>query len=636
MKKLFIRALKDLHKLESRPVMDGISPPAKDAFRPSGLARHVRRLVRHELDDARFFSVSAAQLSTSTVGLYAPDEMTGEGFTRTIMSQAVDEPAAQRVLDALASSHGNSCDAVAFDGEDTRSGSHAADSQAREVGGQRAIPSPKIPFALRIQSIPDDLDGTAELPPNADDCADTRGDTAAGPNDGGEDVLDADALIEASKNRTIIIPPASAFVNLHHAAADKEDPTATVSADTIERLPADAPNQFLAADILVPPSHVYPELRNASACEKPADEPSLAAKIGPERDGIGHELPTTGPPSDGLSPGEDVTLAPDAGEVPMPVAAGAPQPYDLDDESAPALEGIPDTAVNTTPMKRPREKARYASPHAPRLVAKMPQLRAGELATESFPLPESPRPSNMLARSAVAQKHPSNGHVPQSVGQPGPSPPGLPAATAFENDVRDRLRQSTNLTQFQELAGRLTRGFSRDFAGTVAVAHLDEVQHTLQVILSVARVLGTNKEIKTLLVDADLNHKNLSKYLNVDRYEGFGEACDCVQLCPHLIRPTATADVSILPAGHFADPTGPGLDRVRRLLSTLARGAFSVVLIDAGELLNPLTKKVCTAADAAHLLVRLGRTERAYAAQAIHLSGVRFAGCIITNVPQIS
>ena len=68
MKKSFIRALKDLHRLESGPAMDGMSAPAEDVCDQHDVERHGRRLDRHELDDARFFSVSAEQLSSCPTG----------------------------------------------------------------------------------------------------------------------------------------------------------------------------------------------------------------------------------------------------------------------------------------------------------------------------------------------------------------------------------------------------------------------------------------------------------------------------------------------------------------------------------------------------------------------------------------
>ncbi len=220
-----------------------------------------------------------------------------------------------------------------------------------------------------------------------------------------------------------------------------------------------------------------------------------------------------------------------------------------------------------------------------------------------------------------------------AIDQRAPSPTAPPLATAFEEEVRERFRQSTYLSQFQDLGGRFTKGFSHDTASSIAVAHLDEMQHTLQVIASVARVLGTNRDINTLLVDTDTNHKTLSKCFDVDCHEGFGEACGRIQLWPHLVRPTATRGVSILPAGNFIEPMGPDCDRIRQLFSALSGDDYSVVLINAGDILNPLTKQVCEAADSAHLLMRLGKTERARTAQVIHTSGIRFQGIIVTNVP---
>ena len=758
MKKSFIRALKDLHKLESGLDADGIATNASPRVHA---LQNVPPQARSEgWSDGHLNTEFPNPTSLSNVGFFSPNETDCDDSTFQDTAQIADTPeGSQFAVDTLTPRQTDPFDAHSPAGA--------------------SVSAMQPTFAPRIRPIPEKSDAGFEARSHPSFATESR-------RDGTEDILNAAELLEASKDKVIIIPRAMS-ATLHPQGDSAEgDATATISGDTIEPLTGDASREHIADEILVVshgdllPEHPItnlpdntdnesvaaaisqhdPTVENVkdtadelpeaphddlSTSESPtgklpvddlpeaelpvAELPVAELPVAELTDDellddelpddellddellddellddellddelpddefpddelpddellddelLDDELPDDEPldaeptddklldaelPNDELLevvlldeelpelsgpvlPGDELpdaelpeaessisasrvneTVAANESQSDSPVVGGATESdtHEPTDEATSAFGGTTRTPMNAVKAENPGA-AEFAATSPSPVIAKVPQLLSDEFSTDS------PRPSSLSERTIPIRRQPSD------VDDEGaPSDNALPIATPFEEQVRDKLRQATNLSQFQDLARRLTKGFSHGFAGTIAVAHLDEMQHGLQVLGSVARVLGMNKEIKTLLVDTDTGYKTLSKCFDVHRHEGFGEACDQIQLWPHLIRPTATPDVSILPAGTCVDPTGPGFDRIRRLLSALARVEYSVVLIYAGEILNPLTKHVCKAADYAHLLVRLGRTERAYTAQAIHTSGIKFQGIIVTNVPQIS
>ena len=209
--------------------------------------------------------------------------------------------------------------------------------------------------------------------------------------------------------------------------------------------------------------------------------------------------------------------------------------------------------------------------------------------------------------------------------------PAIVDPTEFERQIARRLSDPIMHKEFELLATNLSARLDRALGTTIAISHIDEHDYAEQVITAVGTLLAQLGH-RTLIVDADVEDGTLSRRLGHEASEGFGEACDRHQLWQHICKPTSIPGLSFLPAGTCVDDRFLEPTRLRRLFTDFSKGPYSAILLSVGQVSDGSPSALCEVSDISHVVVRLGCTERKLAQDLILNSGIRFHGCIVTNV----
>lgn len=151
-------------------------------------------------------------------------------------------------------------------------------------------------------------------------------------------------------------------------------------------------------------------------------------------------------------------------------------------------------------------------------------------------------------------------------------------------------------------------GASHTLVLTSALRGEGKTVASLNLACAMAELPGT----EVLVVDADLHHPALEKYLGLPRRQGLSEVLSGTLALDQALRQTSVAGVSIMGAGRL--PANPsellGSDRMRSLLNRL-RQRFSYVLMDTPAAMTISDASLLGAmADGILLVVRLGSTPR--------------------------
>lgn len=156
-------------------------------------------------------------------------------------------------------------------------------------------------------------------------------------------------------------------------------------------------------------------------------------------------------------------------------------------------------------------------------------------------------------------------------------------------------------------------GAPRSIVMTSALRGEGKSVATLNLAIALAEIQGA----RILLLDADLHHPSLERYLGLPRRQGLTELVRGTCPMDRAVRATSIANVSLLAPGQL--PTNPsellGSDRVRIVLGQLKQ-RFSYILIDTPEAMTISDASMLGAiADGIVLVVRLGSTPRQFVEQ---------------------
>lgn len=139
--------------------------------------------------------------------------------------------------------------------------------------------------------------------------------------------------------------------------------------------------------------------------------------------------------------------------------------------------------------------------------------------------------------------------------------------------------------------------------------------------LNLACALAELPRMKVLVVDSDLHHPSIERYLGVPRRQGLTELLRGKIHIDQAVRQTSVEGLSIVGSGTL--PQNPsellGSDRIKTVLHSLKQ-RFDYVLIDTAPTLAINDASLLGAvADGVVLVVRLGTTPRHYVEQAHNL-----------------
>lgn len=172
--------------------------------------------------------------------------------------------------------------------------------------------------------------------------------------------------------------------------------------------------------------------------------------------------------------------------------------------------------------------------------------------------------------------------------------------------------------QFRGLRNSITAlnpdGASHTMVVTSALRGEGKTVASLNLAVAMAELPGT----EVLVVDADLHHPALERFLELPRRQGLTEVLQGTLPLDQAIRPTSVPGLSIVGPGEL--PPNPsellGSDRMRSVMNRL-RQRYSYVILDTPEAISISDASLLGAmADGIVLVVRLGDTPRHYVEQA--------------------
>ncbi len=209
------------------------------------------------------------------------------------------------------------------------------------------------------------------------------------------------------------------------------------------------------------------------------------------------------------------------------------------------------------------------------------------------------------------------------------------AGTTYEVALQRGPEDARLARQVRRLTDRVVAEFPRDRRAALLIAGVPSDNHAADVAGLFARELANRFRGKTLLVDADGEHKVLSQ-----RFAAVGERALADILIDQLpprraILPSLVPNLDVLPYGD-ASPTRRTLEptRVRLLIDGLKK-SHAYVIVSAGGCQDIVTETLARCCDATYLVLQLGKTERLQAAATESYfahAGARLMGAIVTGV----
>lgn len=157
-------------------------------------------------------------------------------------------------------------------------------------------------------------------------------------------------------------------------------------------------------------------------------------------------------------------------------------------------------------------------------------------------------------------------------------------------------------------------GAPRSIVLTSAVRGEGKTVATINLAAAMSELHGA----RILIVDADLHHPAIERYLGLPRRQGLTELVRGQCPLDRAVRTTSIPNVSVMGSGQL--PENPsellGSDRVQTVLAQLKQ-RFSYILIDTPEALSISDASMLGAlADGILLVVRMGTTPRHFVEQA--------------------
>ena len=206
----------------------------------------------------------------------------------------------------------------------------------------------------------------------------------------------------------------------------------------------------------------------------------------------------------------------------------------------------------------------------------------------------------------------------------------LPNLNADEPDQDEMaalsVHQIRNVLELQHLS---VNGDGRVFTITSATAGEGKTSLTMALGMSFAAA-GQ----KTLILDADLVGRGVTKQLKLDGVDGVRELMESGSIHTS-VHPTPVANLMAMPTGSTEgfEPKNMSREKIARIITQL-RGEYEIVLIDTGPLMGSLEGNlVCALSDATVLVVTRGQRSKLVQASLARLYNIggRCAGTVFNR-----
>ncbi|MEW6001492.1 MAG: XrtA-associated tyrosine autokinase [Nitrospirota bacterium] len=193
--------------------------------------------------------------------------------------------------------------------------------------------------------------------------------------------------------------------------------------------------------------------------------------------------------------------------------------------------------------------------------------------------------------------------------------------------------------QFRKLRARILRTTAKDFLNTIMVASADIGEGKTITAINLAVVIANEIDHTVLLVDADLKHPSIHKYLGIEARHGLSDfLMGNVELQDVLIK-TGIGKLVFLPAGSSFENRAELLssERMRKLVHDMKfRYKDRYIIFDSPPILAtseslPLSSYM----DGILLVIQATRTTEKAASHAIsQIKGSNILGVVFNNVPK--
>jgi hypothetical protein len=204
--------------------------------------------------------------------------------------------------------------------------------------------------------------------------------------------------------------------------------------------------------------------------------------------------------------------------------------------------------------------------------------------------------------------------------------------TPFESEIRKLIFDPTVGTQIAEMFERIDADCPSP--GSFVLLSTQVESHVAEMVgcMALVHALGNKKNV--LVVDANPEQSLLSQGFSLDGAPGLSDACAGRSHWKSVVQPTATARLSILPAGNSLHERSnhSSVDSIVREMTD----EYDMVMVDGGKIIEEFALPLCRATDRCYLLVRLGKTPRELVKTAVEMlrgHAIEIHGTIVTNVP---
>ena len=198
---------------------------------------------------------------------------------------------------------------------------------------------------------------------------------------------------------------------------------------------------------------------------------------------------------------------------------------------------------------------------------------------------------------------------------------------------------SSSAEQYKKLRARILKATTKDFLNTLMVVSSDIGEGKTITSINLAVAIANEIDYTVLLVDADLKHPSVHKYLDIEPGYGLSDyLMGKAELSDILIK-TGIGKLVLLPAGNPPENTVEPLssERMKRLVQELKhRYKDRYIIFDSAPLLVtadslPLSNYM----DGIVLVVQAARTTPKTVSHALSLlKGCNILGVVFNNVPK--
>lgn len=211
-----------------------------------------------------------------------------------------------------------------------------------------------------------------------------------------------------------------------------------------------------------------------------------------------------------------------------------------------------------------------------------------------------------------------------------------PRPTVWELESSRELADPVKRNQYLELL----RGIYRDVPGTnyptIGFCGVESGDQTSDAVYRVATMASRGGSTQVLIVDANQTTPRLTDELDLTEAIGLVDALARDVASEEIVRATSQSGIDIVPLGSgVIDHLGQARGRLAHLMQGW-KSRYSLVLIDAGAMSNPLAAIVGAGCDGAYVVVALGTTVAANAEKLVKRfrdDGVNLLGCVVLQSP---